>query len=131
MSAPKRPTTELAKLYHRLSDFALSLPEVHEDFPWGHPALKVRKKSFLFMSTEAELSERLGASMKLPESADLALSLPFTEPTGYGLGKSGWVSIRFAQGDDLPPADVLLEWVEESYRAIAPKTLSRRLDAAK
>ena len=130
MSGSRKRTTKLSKLYLRLRDFALSLPETHEDHPWGHPALKVRKKAFLFMSAEAELSERLGASMKLPESADLALSLPFTEPTGYGLGKSGWVSISFAKGDDLPPADLLLEWVEESYRAIAPKTLVRLLDAA-
>ena len=31
--------------------------------------------------------------------------------------------------DDHPPVDLRLECVEESYRAVAPKTLVRELDA--
>ena len=34
----------------------------------------------------------LGISCKLPQSGEAALMLPFAKPTGYGLGKSGWVS---------------------------------------
>jgi hypothetical protein len=30
---------------------------------------------------------------------------------------------------DCPPVEVLLDWVEESYRTIAPKALVRELDA--
>ena len=30
------------------------------------------------------------------------LTLPFAEPTGYGLGKSGWVSASFGAKDDIP-----------------------------
>jgi hypothetical protein len=30
---------------------------------------------------------------------------------------------------DCPPVEVLLDWVEESYRTIAPKTLVRELDS--
>jgi hypothetical protein len=48
--------------------------------------------------------------------------LPFTEPTGYGLGKSGWVSAKFPPGKKLP-VDLLKEWIDESYRAQAPKKL--------
>jgi hypothetical protein len=53
---------------------------------------------------------------------------PYAEPTGYGLGKSGWVTCRFATGDELP-LDLLEEWVEESYRAVAPKKLVLQLNA--
>ena len=35
----------------------------------------------------------------------MALLLPFATPTGYGLGKSGWVSARFAPSDDPPLGD--------------------------
>ena len=57
-----------------------------------------------------------------------ALLLPFAEPTGYGLGKSGWVSARF-EGTS-PPLPVLCRWIDESYRAIAPKTLVKALPEA-
>ena len=105
---------------------ALSLPEVREDHPWGHSAFKVKEKAFLFMATE---QGELSLSMKLPQSGLLALSLPFAEPTGYGLGKSGWVTARFP-ASGRPPLPVLAEWVEESYRTIAPKKLLARLTRA-
>jgi predicted DNA-binding protein (MmcQ/YjbR family) len=109
-----------------LRDHALALPEVTEDFPWGHRALKVKGKAFLFLAREgAELS----LSVKLPESHAVALMLPFASPTGYGLGKSGWVSAVFT-GQKTPPLDVLKAWIDESYRAIAPKRLLKALDGA-
>jgi predicted DNA-binding protein (MmcQ/YjbR family) len=56
------------------------------------------------------------------------LSHSYAQPTGYGLGKSGWVTLKF--GLDLPVSvDQLLRWVDESYRAVAPKTLVRNLPA--
>ena len=66
-------------------------------------------------------------SMKLPNSQGVALALPFTSPTGYGLGKSGWVSFAPAE-EDIPPIDRLREWIDESYRAQAPRKLVRELD---
>ena len=38
--------------------------------------------------------------------------------------------MTFGEDDaDAPPLELLLEWVEESYRAIAPKSLVKELDA--
>lgn len=103
---------------------ALTYPEAHEDHPWGHSAFKVKKKIFVILGgTE----EQLTVSVKLPSSGRLALALPFAAPTGYGLGKSGWVTATFAPTDRIP-IDRLLEWVDESYRAIAPKKLIAALD---
>ena len=48
-------------------------------------------------------------------------------PTGYGLGRAGWVSIDLAAGDR-PSADVLCDWVEESYRGIVSEKLIAELD---
>jgi predicted DNA-binding protein (MmcQ/YjbR family) len=111
----------------RLQRVALALPEAWEDHPWDERVVKVGKKIFLFLTKEDDLDERLHVGVKLPESAEEALTFDFTEPTGYGLGRAGWVSARFAPGDR-PPVDILCDWADESYRAIAPKTLVRRLD---
>jgi predicted DNA-binding protein (MmcQ/YjbR family) len=58
----------------------------------------------------------------------MALTLPFASATRYGLGKSGWVSAKFAADEEIP-TQLLLEWIDESYRAIAPKKLVAQLDA--
>ncbi len=101
----------------------LGYPETTEVFPWGHRTLKVRGKAFVFMSREDGFS----LSVKLPSSCHVALDLPFAEPTGYGLSRAGWVTARFAPGDRVP-LDVLALWLEESYRAVAPKRIAARLD---
>ncbi len=108
---------------------ALSLPEAAEEHPWDHDAIKVRKKTFVFLSGKQRTDGSFSMSVKLPESAEVVLMMPFTEPTGYGLGKSNWITAEFQPGDELP-VDMLNAWITESYRAIAPKTLSRQLGEA-
>ena len=83
----------------------------------------MRKKVFVFLGSNAE---GLHLSMKLPESNITALDRPFTEPTHYGLGKSGWVTARFGV-DEEAPVELLRGWIDESYRAIAPKKLVAQL----
>jgi predicted DNA-binding protein (MmcQ/YjbR family) len=109
-----------------LRKHALSYPEAHEDFPWGERVVKVKGKVFVFLGKH---EERLGLSVKLPSSASFALGLPFASPTAYGLGKSGWVTARFALREK-PPVDLLKQWIDESYRAVAPKRLVASLDAS-
>jgi predicted DNA-binding protein (MmcQ/YjbR family) len=107
--------------------YALGLPGAHEDFPWGERVAKVKKKVFVFFG-KPETSV-FGMSVKLPESGSVVLELPFATPTGYGLGKSGWVSLQFGKRDSLPPVDVMCAWIEESYRAVAPRRLVDELEA--
>jgi predicted DNA-binding protein (MmcQ/YjbR family) len=120
---------QLAKAESALRKIALAFPEATEDFPWGHSAIKVKGKAFLFLSNGKNPDGAFSLSLKLPLSGKLALSLPFASPTEYGLGKSGWVTSRFHVGDDVP-TDMLAEWVDESYRAIAPKRLVAQLEDA-
>ena len=128
MSTPSRPaaSSAAAKYDRVLQQFALGFPEATEEAPWGHRALKVRSKTFVFLVADAE---GLSLSVKLPHSASEALTAPFCEPTGYGLGPSGWVTARFGLQETPPIAD-LRAWIEESYRAIAPKRLVKVLDGA-
>ena len=119
-------TSPLHPVEAALRTAALAYPDATEAFPWGERAFKVRGKAFLFMrATDDEVS----MSFKLPASSAAALLLPFAEPTGYGLGKSGWVTAKFA-GKRKAPLSLLKEWIDESYRAVAPKKLSALLDAA-
>jgi len=110
-----------------LRAFALTLPEAWEDHPWGETVIKVRKKVFVFLGHRPDDPAPIGFSVKLPESGLDVLVQPFAEPTGYGLGKSGWVTVRFERGKHRPLAE-LRAWIEESYRAVAPKTLVKQLD---
>jgi predicted DNA-binding protein (MmcQ/YjbR family) len=126
MHPTAKPSPRTEKQVARLRARALAYPETHEDFPWGHSAFKVRGKAFAFVHADGE---GFSISVKLPDSNALALELPFAEPTGYGLGKSGWVSARFA-ANQAAPLTVLESWLEESYTAVAPKRLVKALASA-
>jgi len=108
--------SDLALAVQALRKFALSHPQAAEDFPWGERTIKVRGKIFVFLSEDGE---RLYLTVKLPQSSDAALGLPFTSPTRYRLGRSGWVSARFPKGSAIP-LEMFQDWIEESYRAVAP-----------
>jgi predicted DNA-binding protein (MmcQ/YjbR family) len=113
-----RPSTR-----DRLRDFALALPGAYEDHPWGETVVKVGKKVFVFLGTDGSADP--GVGMKLVASQSLAIAQPLVEPLGYNLGPSGWVWVKLEGG---PPFEFLRDWVEESYRTIAPKRLVAELD---
>ena len=123
----------MTTLVDALRSYAFSLPEAWEDHPWGESVAKVGKKVFVFFGS-AEGETPFGFSVKLPTSNDEALALPFTQPTGYGLDRGHWVTVRPPADAplDLPadaPLDLLLGWIEESYRTVAPKALRPQLEA--
>jgi predicted DNA-binding protein (MmcQ/YjbR family) len=111
-----------------LEEFALSLPEAWIDTPWGDRVVKVGKKIFVFLSLADSGEPRI--TVKLPDSGDHGLSYHGAVPTGYGLGKHGWVTIPLG-GVPHEETEVLIDFVEESYRAVATKTLVKRLDASR
>jgi predicted DNA-binding protein (MmcQ/YjbR family) len=117
-----------AELRRRLLAYALTLPEAYLDHPWGEDVVKVRKKVFVFFGMpEATVQYPPGMTVKLPDSMSLALAQPGISLSGYNLGKSGWVSVRF--GDELP-FEMLRDWIDESYRAVAPKALAARIETS-
>ena len=120
--SPRRPraqpdaaeNAELALVTH-----ALSLPEAVEEWPWGDRVFKVRKKVFTFLVCSPEA---LKFTAKLRDSHAEATHLPFTEATGYGLGKAGWITATFEPTEEIP-VNLLKGWMEESYKLVAPKKL--------
>ena len=107
----------------KLLVFALALPGTTLETPWENDeVVKVNGKIFVFLGPAG--SRRI--SVKLAESHAHALAIEGAEPTGYGLGKAGWVTMPLrAPGVTL---DVLRDWIEESYRIRAPKRLVAELD---
>ena len=105
----------------KLREAALAYPQTVEDFPWGDRAMKVAgKKVFLFIgATDGGFS----CSMKLPYRNEEALKLKNAKPTPYGLGRAGWVSFTFTAKSKVPMTK-MLDWLDESWRAVAPTKLS-------
>jgi predicted DNA-binding protein (MmcQ/YjbR family) len=113
-------------LMRRLRAWGMTFPGAHGKSPWpGHDDLAVRDKTFAYLAADRE---PFSLSCKLSYTHEVALNLPFARPTAYGLGKAGWVTFTPGEGE-IPSFDQLKEWLEESYRAQAPRKLVKELDA--
>lgn len=112
----------MASVRDNVRTFALSFPGASEEHPWGEDVAKVGGKIFVFLGS----AQSRRVTIKLDESHGHALSIEGAEPTGYGLGKSGWVNVPLRAKD--VSLDLLRDWVEESYRIVAPKRLVADLD---
>jgi hypothetical protein len=119
--------------------FALGLPAAEEDFPWGETVVKVRTKPgvprwrkdnegvygpmFLWMGQRAAPAPAV--CVKLSRSRDEAIAVAGATPTTIsGLGQWGWLTVRL----DATDADLICDWVEESYRNVAPRRFVAELD---
>jgi predicted DNA-binding protein (MmcQ/YjbR family) len=123
----KKKSLPTDKTLLALRAFGLAYPGAHTKSPWpGHLDLAVNDKTFAYLSLEGE---PFHISCKLPQSSHMALMLPNVKPAAYGLGKSGWIAAEFPERKPLP-IDMLKEWIDESYRAQAPKKLLKELDGA-
>lgn len=112
------------KLQDELESFALSLPEAWFDTPWDEDRVtKVRKQIFAFYGNQDAPS----IGVRLIASLDEAMSLPGASAMSYGMGEDGWTNIPIPGLDD-STIDTLHSYIEESFRAIAPKALIEQLD---
>jgi predicted DNA-binding protein (MmcQ/YjbR family) len=113
------------RIVKALRAFGLAFPAAHSKSPWpGHDDLAVKDKTFAYLPADGE---PFSLSVKLVYTSEAALELPYAKPTGYGLGKSGWVTFTPAPGE-MPPLEQMKDWIDESYRAQAPRRLVKELD---
>jgi len=108
----------------RLEQIVARLPEAErvDVEAWdGEPTFRVRGKTFVFTDRAAT-----GVSVKLPkdEAAALCGSDPSAEPTGYGLGRHGWVSVTIGRAPTAGRWREVEELVRTSYTMVAPKRLA-------
>jgi predicted DNA-binding protein (MmcQ/YjbR family) len=121
--------TSLESIHQEVMDTALGYPETYEERPWGERVVKVRGpangKIFMFSSVH---EGRFHFTVKLPHSGPEMLTRGYAAPTGYGMGKSGWVTFRFERPEDVP-LDEIPRLIDESFRALAPRRVVKQLDA--
>jgi predicted DNA-binding protein (MmcQ/YjbR family) len=88
----------------------------------GEPTFRVNGKNFVFASADAT-----SLSVKLPkEEAEAVVATDRdAEPTGYGLGRSGWISVTLPGRVSAARWREIEEWVRTSYTLIAPKRLAK------
>lgn len=111
----------------RLEEMVARLPEaVRVDIEaWGgEPTFRVRGKNFVFSAQDAR-----GLSVKLPkEEAEAVVATdPAVEPTGYGLGRHGWISVSLPARPSAARWREVEEWVRTSYTLVAPKKMARQV----
>ena len=109
----------------RLERIVARLPEAErvDIEAWGgEPTFRVRGKNFIFAAHDAS-----GISVKLPkdEAEAVVATDPGAEPTAYGLGRHGWVSLQIAKNANADRWRQIEEWVRTSYTLVAPKSLAK------
>ncbi|MEA3008354.1 MAG: hypothetical protein QOJ91_46 [Sphingomonadales bacterium] len=113
-------------ILEQLRAFGLAYPGAHSKAPWPeHDDLAVNDKTFAYLPVRRQ---PFSLSVKLAYTGEVALDLPYARPTAYGLGRAGWVSFTPPE-TDLPTLEQLKDWIDESYRAQAPKRLVKELDS--
>jgi predicted DNA-binding protein (MmcQ/YjbR family) len=88
----------------------------------GEPTFRVNGKNFVFAHPEAK---SIGVKLPKEEAAALVATDPQVEPSGYGLGRHGWVSVTIPPRTSQTRWREIEEWVRTSYTQIAPKRLAR------
>lgn len=130
-----------AQRWERARRFALRLPAAEQDGPWGQTAIKVRRRPGvppwrkdgagvygpMFLWLGAPDADAPAASVKLTASYDTAVELAAATPTTMsGLGQWGWLTVGLGGRFEL---SLLFDWIEESYRNVAPRRFVAQLDA--
>ena len=90
----------------------------------GEPTFRVNGKNFIFCNHDAS-----GLSVKLDneEAAAVIATDPLAEPSGYGLGRHGWVSVQVGPRPDTDRWRQIEEWVRTSYTKVAPTRLAKQV----
>jgi len=122
---PQKPTPislSGKKIYSKIQQLALSLPEAHEVEAWGHPTFRVRNKIFASFGW-SESGCTLGVKTTPMRQAELVETDPRFKIAAY-VGKHGWVSMSIQGKIDWKEIEMLMQ---QSYRFIAPPALARGL----
>ncbi len=122
-------------LLERVRQLALSLPKTHERESHGAAGWRVGSeksgKYFAYFNDQHHGSEHIALLVKA-DSMDELLQLVETQPQAYFkpayYGASGWIGVILNRPD--VDWDHIADWLERSWRKVAPKTASKLLDAA-
>lgn len=123
------PQTPHQRAESTLIAYGLTFPETSTGPAWPPTrGLYVRKKMFAVFGEKAQPLDTLTIIMKLPISAEMAEGLPFVRPARGWYKQHNWVTAHFGADDDvLAELETLRGWLKQSYVAVAPKKLGRKV----
>jgi predicted DNA-binding protein (MmcQ/YjbR family) len=119
--------SNMASNMERLERIVDRLPEssrVDIEAWGGEPTFRVRGKNFVFANPEAT---RISVKLPTEEAAAVVATDRQAEPTGYGLGRHGWISVTLGRRPSAARWREVEEWVRTSYSLIAPRRLARQV----
>ncbi|MGE0481868.1 MAG: MmcQ/YjbR family DNA-binding protein [Phycisphaerae bacterium] len=122
MATGRKARTESAGM-KALRRFVLRLPEVEEGASCVNRAFRARGKAFAYLGMKADHYKLM---VKPTDSVEHAQALARERPDAFDVGKHGWTTIRLPHTQRAPKG-LLEAWIEESYRALAPAPLVKRL----
>lgn len=119
----------------RVGELALALPETDARTSHGAPGWRVggerSGKFFAYVSIRHHGEDAIALLVKTSGQDEMA-ALIEAEPDLYYrpayYGAAGWIAIRLDTGDT--DWDHVAEWLAKSWRAVAPKRLTRLMDIA-
>lgn len=121
-------------LLERVRELALALPEAEERDSHGSPGWRTGGKSgkfFAYFNDQHHGSENIALIVKA-SSQDELLALCEQAPDTYFkpayYGASGWIGVILNRPD--VDWNHVAEWLERSWRSVAPKRLTGLMDAA-
>jgi hypothetical protein len=122
--------TKADRALERLRSICLALPEVSERVSHGSPSFFIRDKQLLCSFQPDGHHGQHGMSIWAPAPPGVQEQLVDDEPERFYrppyVGVRGWLGVRLDRDADWDEIDGI---VRDSYRLVAPKMLSRRLDA--
>jgi len=111
----------------RLESIVARLPEVARvniEAWGGEPTFRVSGKNFIFAGEDGRT---ITVKLTMEEAAAVVATDPDVVPTGYGLGRAGWVSITLTSRPSAARWREVEEWIRTSYTLVAPKRLARQV----
>jgi phosphoribosylglycinamide formyltransferase 1 len=110
---------------------AMAMPEAEEGLGHGMPNFGIAKgKKFAWFSADHHGDGRVALLVKISGADEQAMLIEQDEtryfrPAYFG---DGWIAIRLDIGGT--DWDAMAEWIARSWRAVAPKKLTKLMDAA-
>jgi predicted DNA-binding protein (MmcQ/YjbR family) len=90
----------------------------------GEPTFRVNGKNFVFGHPDFT---SIGVKLPKEEATATVASDKAVTPTGYGLGKHGWVTVGLPAKISAARWQQIEEWIRTSYTLVAPKRLARQV----
>ena len=93
----------------------------------GRPIVEVRAPQAVAVMRALDAMPEVEKTSLFGTSVHAVLRHAAVTPTGYGLGRAGWISVSLPARPSAARWREVEEWVRTSYTLVAPKSLARQV----